>query len=104
LPEPQVEKVKKWWEKGRRQLFPGARYAGGQPRSPATLRNAFTGGATWRREVYLLELVASVANLPRVNPPKVDLKGWAREQLRQLEPARAALPGVPRVSTMAWGA
>ena len=104
LPEPQVEKVKKWWEKGRRQLFPGARYAGGQPRSPSTLRNAFTGGATWRREVYLLELVASVANLPKVTPPKVDLKAWAREQLQQLEPSKAALPGVPRVSTMAWGA
>jgi len=104
LPEPLVEKVKKWWDKARRQFFPGARYAGGQPRSPATLRNAFTGGATWRREVFLLELVASVANLPKVNPPKVDLKGWAREQLSQLEPAKAALPGVPRVATMAWGA
>ena len=104
LPEPQAESVKKWWDKARRRFIPGARYAGGQTRSPATLRNAFTAGATWRREVYLLELVASVANLPRVTPPKVDLKNWAREQLYQLEPAQAALPGVPRVSTMAWGA
>jgi hypothetical protein len=41
-----------------------------------------------------------VANLPRVIPPKVDLKGWARDQLLQLDPAKAALPGVPRVATM----
>jgi uncharacterized protein (TIGR02270 family) len=103
LPEPQVEKVKKWWEKERRRFVPGTRYCGGQARSPASLRTAFITGASWRREVVLIELVASVANLPRVNPPKVDLKSWAREQLMQLEPAKAALPGVPRVATMAWG-
>ena len=103
LPEPQVLKIKKWWEKERRRFVPGTRYCGGQARSPATLRNAFIAGASWRREVALIELVASVANLPRVNPPKVDLNAWAREQLVQLDPAKAALPGVPRVSTMAWG-
>jgi len=103
LLEPNVQKIQKWWEKERRRFVPGTRYCGGQARSPATLRNAFTGGATWRREVLLIELIASVANLPRVNPPKVDLKGWARDQLVQLEPSKAALPGVPRVATMAWG-
>ncbi len=103
LPEPRVERVKKWWDKERRRFIPGTRYVGGQPRSPAALRNAFTGRACWRREVMLIEIVASVANLPRVTPPKVDLKGWAREQLKQMEPARAALPGVPRVETLAWG-
>jgi len=103
LPEPRAEQVKKWWDKERRRYVPGIRYAGGQPRSPATLRTALIGGACWRREVFLLELVASVANLPRVIPPKVDLKGWAREQLKQLEPSKAALPGVPRVETVAWG-
>lgn len=103
LPEPNVEKVKKWWEKERRKFVPGTRYCGGQARSPATLRTAFISGASWRREVLLIELVAAVANLPRVNPPKVDLRGWARDQLLQLDPAKAALPGVPRVATMAWG-
>jgi hypothetical protein len=95
--------VAKWWSKERRRYVPGTRYASGQPRSPATLRNAFLGGASWRREILLIELVAAVANLPRVNPPKVDLKGWAREQQKQMEPSKAALPGVPRVETMAWG-
>jgi uncharacterized protein (TIGR02270 family) len=103
LPEPRAEQVAKWWSKERRRYVPGTRYASGQPRSPATLRNAFLGGASWRREILLIELVAAVANLPRVNPPKVDLKGWAREQQKQMEPSKAALPGVPRVETMAWG-
>jgi uncharacterized protein (TIGR02270 family) len=100
LPQPNVERVKKWWEKERRKFVPGTRYFGGQARSPATLRTAFTTGASWRREVLLIELGAAVANLPRVIPPKVDLKGWARDQLLQLDPAKAALPGVPRVATM----
>ena len=103
LPEPNLQRIKRWWEKERRRFVPGTRYCGGQARSPATLRTAFTSGASWRREVLLIELVAAVANLPRVNPPKVDLKGWARDQLLQLDPAKAALPGVPRVATMAWG-
>ncbi len=100
LPEPNVERVKKWWEKERRKIMPGTRYCGGQARSPASLRTGFTSGASWRREVLLIELGAAVANLPRVVPPRVDLKGWARDQLLQLDPSKAALPGVPRVATM----
>ena len=103
LPEPRVEQVKKWWDKDRRRFVPGTRYVGGQPHSPATLRTAFLNGACWRREVLLIELAASVANLPRVTPPKVDLKAWAREQMKQLESAAAALPGTPRVETMTRG-
>jgi uncharacterized protein (TIGR02270 family) len=103
LPEPRVEKVKQWWDKERRRFLPGTRYAGGQPRSLASLRNAFMARPSWRREVTLVELVALVANLPKVNPPKVDLLGWAREQLKQVEPDKAALPGTPRVATVAWG-
>ena len=103
LPEPRVEKVKKWWDKERRRFVPGTRYVGGQPRSPATLRTAFLGGGTWRREVLLIELAASMANLPKVNAPKVDLKAWAREQMKQLEPAPAAPPGSPKVGTMTRG-
>jgi uncharacterized protein (TIGR02270 family) len=103
LPEPRAAKVKKWWDKERRRFVPGTRYVGGQPRSPATLRTAYLGGATWRREVLLLELVASVANLPRVSPPKVDSKGFAREQIKQFEPPKAAPPGSSKVGTIAWG-
>jgi uncharacterized protein (TIGR02270 family) len=103
LPEPQVEKVKKWWDKERRRFVPGTRYVGGQPRSPATLRTAFLTAGSWRREVLLIELAASVANLPRVSPLKVDLKGWAREQIKQLEPAPVPVPGGTKVATMARG-
>jgi uncharacterized protein (TIGR02270 family) len=84
LPEPQVEKVKKWWDNERRRFVPGTRYAGGQPRSPATLQTAFTHGASWRREILLIEMVALVANLSKATPPKVDLKTWAHEQCKQL--------------------
>jgi uncharacterized protein (TIGR02270 family) len=103
LPEPRVEKVTKWWEKVRRRFVPGTRYVGGQPRSPATLRTTFLGGASWRREVLLIELTASVANLPNVKAPKVDLKAWAREQMKQLEPAQATPPGAARGATMTRG-
>jgi uncharacterized protein (TIGR02270 family) len=103
LPEPQVEAVKKWWDKERRRLVPGTRYTAGHPRSPATLRTAFQTAGSWRREVLLIEMAASVANLPKVSPPKVDLKGWAREQIKQLETASATVPGGPRVATVAWG-
>jgi len=103
LPEPQVEAVKKWWDKERRRLVPGTRYTAGHPRSPATLRTAFLTAGSWRREVLLIEMAASVANLPKVSPPKVDLKGWAREQIKQLETASATVPGGPRVATVAWG-
>jgi hypothetical protein len=95
--------VTKWWDKERRRFVPGTRYVGGQPRSPATLRTAFLGGASWRREVLLIELAASVANLPKVNAPKVDLRAWAREQVKQLEPAQATPPGAARGATMTRG-
>jgi uncharacterized protein (TIGR02270 family) len=103
LSEPRVEKVKKWWDKERRRFVPGTRYIAGQPRSPATLRTAFLTAGTWRREVLLIEMAASVANLPKVRPPKVDLKGWAREQIKQLETAPTPVPVGPRVATVAWG-
>jgi hypothetical protein len=35
--------------------------------------------ATWRREVLAIELAEALAP-----SPKVDLKGWARDQLKQL--------------------
>ena len=79
LPEPQVEAAKKRWDKERCRFRPGLRYIDGQPRSAETLRAALKTAATWRREVLAIELGASVAN-----PPKVNLKAWARDQLKQL--------------------
>ena len=77
LLEPQVEAVKKWWGKGR--FRPGVRHIHGQPRNAESLRLALPASATWRREVLAIELAATLAT-----SPKVDLKAWARDQLKQL--------------------
>jgi len=47
--------------------------------------------------------LAARSVVAKVTPPKVDLKGWAREQMKQLEPAKAPLTGVPKVETVALG-
>jgi uncharacterized protein (TIGR02270 family) len=79
LPQPQVEAVKKWWGKACAGIHPGTRYIHGQPRNAETLHTVLTTGATWRREIFAIELGILVKD-----PPKVDLKGWARDQLKQL--------------------
>jgi len=79
LLEPQVEAVKKSWEKERARFRPGMRHIHGQPRNAESLRLALPASATWRREVLAIELAATLAT-----SPKVDLKAWARDQLKQL--------------------
>jgi uncharacterized protein (TIGR02270 family) len=79
LPEPQVEAVKKWWDKERARFRPGMRYVEGQPRAADTLRAALTTAATWRREVLMI-----VLGTEKVGPPKLETKTWARDQLKQL--------------------
>lgn len=79
LLDPQVEAVKKWWEKERARFRPGIRHIHGQPRGAESLRLALPASATWRREVLAIELAEALAP-----SPKVDLKGWARDQLKQL--------------------
>lgn len=78
LPEPQVAAIRKWWAKERDRFKPGMRYLYGQPRSPEVLRSALLGAPTWRRDLFALELAAVKA------APKVDLQGWAKDQLKQL--------------------
>jgi len=82
LPEPVVESLRDWWSKARGRFRPGMRYLYGQPRSPETLQAALTSAPTWRREIFALELASTKAGLP-----KVDLQGWANEQLKQLRRA-----------------
>lgn len=79
LPEPNVEAVKQLWDKERSRFRPGMRYLGGQPRAADTLRAGLLAGATWRREVLLLEL-----GIGKAPPPKVELRTWARDQQKQL--------------------
>ncbi len=78
LPEPHVEAVRKWWAKDRERFKPGVRYLYGQPRSVQVLQAALIGAPTWRRDYFALELAAMKA------APKVDLQGWAKDQLEQL--------------------
>lgn len=84
LSEPRVEAVKKWWDRERAHFRSGSRFIHGQPRNPETLRAALTAAATWRREILSIELAASMASPPKVALPNVDLKAWARDQLKQL--------------------
>jgi uncharacterized protein (TIGR02270 family) len=78
LPEPHVEAIRKWWAKERERFKPGMRYLYGQPRAPEVLRAALLGAPTWRRDFFALELAATKA------APTVDLRGWAKDQLKQL--------------------
>jgi uncharacterized protein (TIGR02270 family) len=75
LPQPRVEAVRQWWAKERARFLPGIRYIHGQPRKAAPLKAALRTAHTWRREVLLVEL-ASAGEVP-----KIELKGWGREQL-----------------------
>jgi hypothetical protein len=79
LAEPAVENVRKWWGQERARFKHGLRYLYGQPRSPETLRAALISAPTWRREVFSLELASTEVGVPRV-----DLQGWAKEQLARL--------------------
>jgi uncharacterized protein (TIGR02270 family) len=81
LPVPAPKKVKAWWEKERSRFQSGARYVYGQPRTGETVRAALATTATWRRRVMWIELATAL----RRSPP-VDLKGWARDQRRQMDP------------------
>ena len=79
LAEPAVENLRKWWGKERARFKHGLRYLYGHPRGPETLRAALVSAPTWRREVFSLELASTEAGVPRV-----DLQGWAKEQLVRL--------------------
>jgi uncharacterized protein (TIGR02270 family) len=79
LPEPRVEAVVKLWEKERARYHPVVRYVGGLPRNTEALRPTLTTAATWRRQVLATELALSL-----VNPPQVELRDWAKNQLGQL--------------------
>lgn len=75
LPMPNAGVLRKWWEKARGHLQPGARYVRGYPWGVETLRSAFRGGAMWRRGVWQLDLAGAMRA-----PAGVDLRGWARGQ------------------------
>jgi uncharacterized protein (TIGR02270 family) len=79
LPEPRVEAVAKWWKGERPRYHPVVRYIHGQPRNTEALRPALASVATWRREVLATELTISL-----VSAPRVELRDFARNQLRQL--------------------
>jgi uncharacterized protein (TIGR02270 family) len=82
LPEPAAGAIKAWWGKERARFKPGVRYLYGQPRSPQTLQAALIAAPTWRRDILALELACSKAP-----PLKLDLKTWAKDQLKVLGPA-----------------
>jgi uncharacterized protein (TIGR02270 family) len=79
LPEPQAEAVAAWWGKERSRYHPVVRYLHGQPRSTEALRPALASAATWRREILYTELTVSL-----VSAPRVELRDWAKNQLKQL--------------------
>ena len=79
LPEPNPEAVAQWWNQERGRYHPVVRYIEGQPRQTDALRTAQTTATTWRREVLSTELTISL-----VSAPRVELRDWARNQLRQL--------------------
>jgi hypothetical protein len=70
-----VAAVKAWWNKQRSHFKPGLRYLYGQPRSADSLRTA----PTWRRDIFALELVGLKDGLPKLN-----FRGWAKDQLERL--------------------
>jgi uncharacterized protein (TIGR02270 family) len=87
LPEPEVEAMRSWWAGTRDRFKPGVRYLYGQPRSPETLRAALLSAPTWRRDLFALELAADPAArkvAAKVALPKLELKGWAKDQVQQL--------------------
>jgi uncharacterized protein (TIGR02270 family) len=79
LPDPKPDAINTWWANTKGRFRAGARYLYGQTRTPDTLRAALTRAATWRQEVVLLELVNT-----KIGAPQVELKTWAREQLKQV--------------------
>lgn len=79
LPDPMADAVKKWWANSRGRFRTGGRYIYGQARSPEQLLAALTRAPTWRRDVLLLELAHTKAGAPQL-----DLRTWARDQLKQL--------------------
>lgn len=81
LPEPQVDAIRKWWAQEREHFKPGLRYLYGHPRTPELLSTALLFAPTWRRDIFALELADS-----RAGVPKLDLYGWAKDQLEQLRP------------------
>jgi uncharacterized protein (TIGR02270 family) len=83
LPEPESAALRTWWAGARAGFEPGVRYLYGQPRSPQALRAALLVAPTWRRDLFALELVADPA-ARKAGVPKVDLRGWAKDQLAQL--------------------
>jgi uncharacterized protein (TIGR02270 family) len=83
LPEPDLAAVRSWWAAARDGFKPGVRYVYGQPRSPQALRAALLVAPTWRRDLFALELAADPA-ARKAGLSKVDLRGWAKDQLQQL--------------------
>jgi uncharacterized protein (TIGR02270 family) len=79
LPEPQAEAVAKLWDKERSRYHPVVRYVNGLPRNTEALRPSLTSAPTWRREILSTELALAL-----VNPPQVELRDWAKNQLKQL--------------------
>jgi hypothetical protein len=76
LPRPNVEAVKQWWGKESARFRPGTRFIYGQQRKSENLKASLRTAPTWRREILMLELASSTEDAP-----KVELKGWARDQL-----------------------
>jgi len=79
LPLPDAAAVKKWWHAERARFAAGARFLGGQPRTPVALRAALATAPMWRRELLALELATATSA-----PPAVDVEIWARDQARAL--------------------
>jgi uncharacterized protein (TIGR02270 family) len=93
LPAPNPIAVEDWWRAERPKFKPNQRYLGGQPRAVESLRAAMVEGATWRRAVLAIELA-----LTSRAPVNLDLRDWARAQLRALAApaAPAARPAAAR--------
>ena len=79
LPLPNAAEIGKWWADERSRYAPGSRYVQGQQRTPEALRATLQTAPTWRRQLLWVELAATTRN-----PPAIDLRGWARDQQRQL--------------------
>jgi len=79
LPEPDADAIRQWWSAERSRFKPGVRYLYGQARSAEIIRAALLGAPTWRRDILALELAGTKAGVP-----KVDLRGFAKDQLKQL--------------------
>jgi len=87
---PKANAVATWWRRARSGHRPGVRLILGRPRTDESVRAALGTTTMWRREVLWLDLARTTSP-----PPRVHLKAWTADQLRQLQ-ADAAAKALPR--------